>query len=153
MEKPFTNLKSVDNWKDSLARISKPEGLYENELGLVLNVKNNFIKVGLKMGNTIKLNKDDMAILNKSMKENLSVTFKRGDVLILSTKESKKGNIYKLSQIPDVNGGMIVVENSSGRILAMVGGYDSSSEFNGDYSKAYRQPGSAFKPIFSCIGK
>ena len=77
MEKAFTNLKSVDNWKDSLARISKPEGLYENELGLVLNVKNNFIKVGLKNGNTIKLNKDDMAILNKSMKENLSVTFKR----------------------------------------------------------------------------
>ena len=144
--KPFTNLKSVDNWKDSLARISKPEGLYENELGLVLNVKNNFIKVGLKNGNTIKLNKDDMAILNKSMKENLSVTFKRGDVLILSTKESKKGNIYKLSQIPDVNGGMIVVENSSGRILAMVGGYDSSSEFN-RVTQAYRQPGSAFKPI------
>ena len=66
--------------------------------------------------------------------------------MILSTKESKKGNIYKLSQIPDVNGGMIVVENSSGRILAMVGGYDSSSEFN-RVTQAYRQPGSAFKPI------
>ena len=76
-EKPFTNLKSVDNWKDSLARISKPEGLYENELGLVLNVKNNFIKVGLKNGNIIKLNKENMAILDKSMREILSVTFKR----------------------------------------------------------------------------
>ncbi len=144
--KSFTNLESIDNWKDKLAKISKPEGLYENELGLVLNVENDFLKIGLRNGNIIKLNKENMKILKKNQRENLFVTFKKGDILILSKKESKNANLYILSQIPDVNGGMIVVENSSGRILAMVGGYDSSSEFN-RVTQAFRQPGSAFKPI------
>src|SRR5262249_15560201 len=48
---------------------------------------------------------------------------------------------------PAVNGGFIVMDHKSGRVLAMVGGYIyGNSQFN-RVTQAYRQPGSAFKPI------
>jgi len=54
---------------------------------------------------------------------------------------------YLLKQIPAVNGAMVAMEPHSGRVLAMVGGYSYSlSNFN-RATQAYRQPGSAFKPI------
>ena len=41
---------------------------------------------------------------------------------------------------------MVVIENNTGRVLAMVGGYDSSSSFN-RVTQAKRQLGSSFKPF------
>ena len=70
--------------------------------------------------------------------------FKTGDVIILAFND--KLNNYELSQIPKVNGGMVVLENKTGRVLAMVGGYDSSSSFN-RVTQAKRQLGSSFKPF------
>ena len=70
--------------------------------------------------------------------------FRKGDVIVLSFDE--KNNSYQLSQIPKVNGGMVVIENNTGRVLAMVGGYDSSSSFN-RVTQAKRQLGSSFKPF------
>ena len=61
-------------------------------------------------------------------------------------KFDKSSDKYNLSQIPKVNGGLVVLENKTGRILAMVGGYDSSSSFNRS-TQAKRQLGSSFKPI------
>ena len=59
---------------------------------------------------------------------------------------NEKSGKYELSQIPKVNGGMVVIENKTGRVLAMVGGYDSSSSFN-RVTQANRQLGSSFKPF------
>ena len=70
--------------------------------------------------------------------------FKIGDVIVLEFDKTTK--TYNLSQIPKVNGGLVVLENNTGRILAMVGGYDSSSSFNRS-TQAKRQLGSSFKPI------
>ena len=41
---------------------------------------------------------------------------------------------------------MVVIDNQNGRVLAMVGGYDSSSSFNRAI-QAKRQLGSSFKPF------
>ena len=41
---------------------------------------------------------------------------------------------------------MVVIDNFTGRVLAMVGGYDSSSSFN-RVTQAKRQLGSSFKPF------
>ena len=51
---------------------------------------------------------------------NLNTFFKVGDVIVFSF--DKQLNSYKLSQIPKVNGGMVVIDNFTGRVLAMVGG-------------------------------
>src|SRR3546814_15552927 len=68
---------------------------------------------------------------------------KPGDVIPVK----KDGAAYALRQIPEVGGGMVVQDPHTGRVLAMVGGFDSRrSQFN-RASQAQRQPGSAFKPF------
>ena len=54
---------------------------------------------------------------------------------------------YALRQIPAVDGGIVVMDPHTGRVLAMLGGYSfQKSEFN-RATQAMRQPGSSFKPF------
>lgn len=54
---------------------------------------------------------------------------------------------YSLRQIPAVEGGIVAMDPHTGRVLAMVGGFDyGASEYN-RATQAERQPGSAFKPF------
>jgi len=71
-----------------------------------------------------------------------------GYVIFVSKITSGK-NIgkFNVKQLPQVQGGIIVIENETGRILAMQGGYSFlQSEFNRS-TQAMRQSGSAFKPF------
>lgn len=68
-----------------------------------------------------------------------------GDLVFVAPND--KGPGFLLKQIPAVNGALVAMEPTSGRVLAMVGGYSFSlSSFN-RATQAFRQPGSAFKPI------
>lgn len=54
---------------------------------------------------------------------------------------------WSLRQIPEINGSIVALDPHTGRIFAMVGGYDfARSKFN-RVVQAKRQPGSAFKPF------
>jgi penicillin-binding protein 1A len=54
---------------------------------------------------------------------------------------------FRLRQYPEVSGAMVAMDPSTGRVLAMVGGFSfDQSQFN-RATQAYRQPGSSFKPI------
>ena len=54
---------------------------------------------------------------------------------------------YRLRQVPEVSGAMVVMDPWTGRVLAMVGGFSfDQSQFN-RATQAYRQPGSSFKPL------
>ena len=67
-----------------------------------------------------------------------------GDLIFVET--APEGG-YRLRQVPAVNGALVAMDPYSGQVLAMVGGYSFSlSNFN-RATQAYRQPGSAFKPI------
>ena len=56
-------------------------------------------------------------------------------------------NTYALRQIPNVEGGVVVMDTQTGRVLAMSGGWSyGRSQFNRAVQAA-RQPGSAFKPF------
>lgn len=56
-------------------------------------------------------------------------------------------NQWKLMQIPEVEGAIVVMEPHTGRVKALVGGFSfDDSEFD-RASQANRQPGSAFKPF------
>jgi penicillin-binding protein 1A len=75
---------------------------------------------------------------------------KAGDVILvrLQGRDPKTGD-WKLAleQEPEVQGALLCLENGTGYVKAMVGGYDfTTSQFNRAV-QARRQPGSAFKPI------
>ena len=69
---------------------------------------------------------------------------KTGDVIYV---KNLKENIFNLQQLPKVNGGIVVMDPFTGRVLALSGGFSfKQSEFN-RATQAKRQPGSAFKPF------
>jgi penicillin-binding protein 1A len=54
---------------------------------------------------------------------------------------------YSLRQVPNVEGGVVVMDTQTGRVLAMAGGWSyGRSQFNRAVQAA-RQPGSSFKPF------
>jgi penicillin-binding protein 1A len=66
---------------------------------------------------------------------------------ILSLDDARQTVTVSLEQRPQVEGAIILIQNNTGEIKAMVGGYDfNSSEFN-RATQAFRQAGSTFKPI------
>ncbi len=74
-----------------------------------------------------------------------------GDVIYADPLIGKDGATaegqYRLRQLPEVSGAMVVMDPWTGRVLAMVGGFSfDQSQFN-RATQAYRQPGSSFKPI------
>src|SRR5215217_1320843 len=74
-----------------------------------------------------------------------------GDVIYADPLILKDGNRvegqFRLRQLPEVSGAMVVMDPWTGRVLAMVGGFSfDQSQFN-RATQALRQPGSSFKPF------
>ena len=77
-------------------------------------------------------------------KKEFNKLLKPGDVIYV---KNVKENIFNLQQLPKVNGGIVVMDPFTGRVLALSGGFSfKQSEFN-RATQAKRQPGSAFKPF------
>ncbi len=78
------------------------------------------------------------------IKRDFEEFLKTGDIIYV---EKIRDNKFSLRQIPKVNGGIVVMDPYTGRVLALSGGFSfRNSEFN-RASQALRQPGSAFKPF------
>lgn len=67
-----------------------------------------------------------------------------GDIIRLVETESGD---WALSQIPEVEGGLISLSPNDGSILALVGGFDFYKNKFNRITQAKRQPGSGFKPL------
>ena len=87
--------------------------------------------------------------------ENISWTKKEFDNLVeigdvIYVKNINK-NFYDLKQLPTINGGIVVMDPFTGRVVALSGGFSfKKSEFN-RATQASRQPGSAFKPFIYAL--
>lgn len=81
----------------------------------------------------------------------VSQVIETGDIIYVDPLLGKDGKAvdgqYRLRQLPEVSGGMVVMDPWTGRVLAMAGGFSfDQSQFN-RATQAYRQPGSSFKPF------
>ena len=104
----------------------------------VINKFNSEIETTKKLKGIIEYN--DISWTKKEFNE----LFKVGDIIYVKKLDSGK---YSLKQIPEINGGIVVMDPYTGRVLALSGGFSfRNSEFN-RASQALRQPGSAFKPF------
>ena len=74
----------------------------------------------------------------------------KGDVILVKYSLEKVvggQQLFELEQLPEVQGALLSLDNSTGEVLAMVGGYSfEDSEFNRAV-QAERQPGSAYKAV------
>src|ERR1700686_797703 len=81
----------------------------------------------------------------------VSQVLSAGDVIYADPLMAKDGTPvegqYRLRQLPEVSGAMVVMDPWTGRVLAMVGGFLFDQTQLNRATQAYRQPGSSFKPI------
>ncbi|MEO1609724.1 MAG: penicillin-binding protein 1A [Pseudomonadota bacterium] len=164
-------LKQIDiegDWGSELAKIKVPADLRPWELGVVLKVDSKNALVGLQPRRgpdrrlvserqAVQISIKDMEWAGKFQATDKSKGPKPkkpsevlalGDVIYVAPKDAKKRDgAWQLMQVPDVGGGMAVMDPHSGRVLAIVGGFSFSiSQFDRSI-QARRQPGSAFKPL------
>src|SRR5205085_4922510 len=97
------------------------------------------IRVGLADGRILPLAAGRSAMLRD---------LKLHDVVFVRVTEAKgKGTRAELRVRPTVQGAAVVLENKTGRILAMAGGFSYPLSQLNRVSQSQRQPGSALKPL------
>ena len=136
---PILNKKNIIQWNKDLEKYK-----LEKSIGWNLAIIKKINKFSLEIETE---NKKQGIIKYKDMswiKKDLDKTFKLGDIVYV--KKIKK-NLFNLKQVPKANGGIVILNPYTGRVLAMSGGFSFKlSEFN-RATQAQRQPGSAFKPF------
>ena len=142
---PLTNKKNLQNWnKDKSLEKFKLEKSINWELAIVKKINQFLIEIETEKKLKGKINYENISWTKKEFKELIKV----GDIIYV---KKLKNNIYELKQLPKVNGGIIVMDPFTGRVLALSGGFSfKKSEFN-RVSQALRQPGSAFKPFIYAL--
>ncbi len=103
-------------------------------------------------GAEIRIGKDTLPLPNASAAwtgaASAAKILRAGDLVTVTVQKAKDGTFFaSLDQEPREQGAVLIVENSSGAVRAMVGGSDwTQSKFN-RATQALRQAGSAFKPF------
>ena len=139
----LTNKKKHKNWKKELSNFNLEKSL-EWELAIVKRIDKFETVIQTKDNQNGVINFNDIDWTRKNFKQ----LFKKDDIIYV--KKISEGN-YSLKQLPNVNGGIVVMDPYSGRVLALSGGFSfKKSEFN-RASQAKRQPGSAFKPFIYAL--
>ncbi|MEO8153764.1 MAG: PBP1A family penicillin-binding protein [Rhizobacter sp.] len=103
------------------------------------------VVVTLATGEVVHINGDGLkpAQSGLSPRAKRAVRIHRGSVI----RVVQDGNRWALSQWPEVQGALVAIDPSGGRLRALVGGFDfSRNQFN-HVTQAWRQPGSSFKPF------
>ena len=109
-------------------------------------------RAGEKGQTTMKVGLRDGRIMPLVLPENIAPgALKLNDVLFVHVNEATvKGKIEAKAELrvrPKVQGAAIVLENKTGRILAMVGGFSYPQSQLNRTTQALRQPGSSIKPL------
>jgi penicillin-binding protein 1A len=147
------------DWGVKLAEVKALNDVAPWRLAAVLEVNDQSARIGLQPARDQAgyLGKDrDIGILSldgvkwarsggKAVTK-VSQVLNPGDVVYVEPGDKKDGQ-FRLRQVPEVSGAMVVEDPWTGRVLAMVGGFSyDQSQFN-RATQALRQPGSSFKPL------
>ncbi len=137
---PIKNMKNDDNWHINLDKKYKLENSINWEIAIVKEIDQFQTKIETINKSNGLINYNEISWTKKEFKD----LFKIGDLIYVN---KVKDNYYSLKQLPKINGGIVVMDPYTGRVLALSGGFSfKSSEFN-RATQALRQPGSAFKPF------
>ncbi|MGC1696619.1 MAG: transglycosylase domain-containing protein, partial [Pseudolabrys sp.] len=155
---PVTKVDVSGDWGVKLADVKALADVSPWRLAVVLEVGDQSARIGLQPGREPGGNvskERDVGIVPleglKWAKSGGKAVTKVGQVLnpgdVVYVEPAKLAGQFRLRQVPEVSGAMVVEDPWTGRVLAMVGGFSyDQSQFN-RATQALRQPGSSFKPI------
>jgi 1A family penicillin-binding protein len=136
------NRLEIPSWQQALAAARLPLADVHWPAAVVLEMpgaprRSQSIKVGLKDGRIVPLH------VPASTRAHLHVH----DVVYVHLSEDRGPLRAELRVRPQVQGAVVVLENKTGRILALVGGFSYALSQFSRATQAQRQPGSALKPL------
>ena len=136
---PLSNKNYSENWNNDLKKYNL-ENSINWKLAIVKKLNKFSAEIQTEDKHEGKIEFQDISWTKKEFNELLNV----GDIVYVKKIDDK---IYSLKQLPKINGGIVVMDPYTGRVLALSGGFSfKKSEFN-RATQALRQPGSAFKPF------
>lgn len=158
-------------WQDRLKKIRRSLGVPSWELAAVHEVRADGAVIGRKDGSYGFIPFDEMKWarawrererLGPSVKDPAQV-LSVGDVVPVENLDKGLAEVqgfigddglqiapvplFGLRQTPAIDGALVAMDPHTGRVLAMVGGYDYDASQYNRATQAQRQPGSAFKPF------
>ena len=128
---PINKIEMDDQWAQRLASTFIATD-YENwQIAVAIRPTGGGAEIGFPDGTKGRINSVPSAL-------------KAGDIIAVSPQG---GSSFRLENVPEVSGGMVVQNPRNGRVWAMQGGFDDRiSSFN-RATQAERQPGSTIKPF------
>lgn len=144
---PAATIELGDGWEGRLRAAPVGAGMPDWRVAVVLAKDGSGMTLGFSDGTRGRMGNGDATRARDG--QPAWQQLKPGDVIPVARLGS---STYALRQIPAVSGAMVVQEPQTGRVLAMVGGWDiRNSSFN-RATQAMRQPGSSFKPFVYAAG-
>ena len=118
-------------------------------VGIVLQASPAAVLVQLATGEAITLRGEALRWAQPALaaKARAPLAIKRGAIVRLIRQDQRQGPGWTLSQWPQVQAGLVALDPATGRIRALVGGFDFTQQAFNHATQAYRQPGSSFKPF------
>jgi len=131
--------KNINNWTNELKNLRLEKSI-NWDLAVIKKIDKFSVEIETEKKLKGIINYANISWTKKEFKE----LFNIGDVVYV---ENINDNVFALRQLPDANGGIVIMDPFTGRVLALSGGFSfKKSEFN-RATQALRQPGSAFKPF------
>lgn len=158
---PLAQLDPSGDWQKEIAAIEPPDPGTDGAVAMVVAVEDDSASIAFADGASGTIPFEEMSwagpyVVNRRSLEKPSKpadVVAAGDaIFVRPVKRDSKGGSYPdgtfaLAQTPAADGAIVAIDPFTGRVLAMVGGYNAGrSEFNRAV-QAVRQPGSAFKPF------
>jgi penicillin-binding protein 1A len=132
-----------DNWQQALLNTNVGLDYKDWRAAIVTARSSAAIDLGFADGKTGSLPRSGAQMPVRGKGGNAFGAIQVGDIIAVAPD----GSDFALRAIPKISGGFVVEEPSTGRVLAMQGGFDSRIQSFNRATQALRQPGSTIKPI------
>ncbi len=139
---PAASIALGEGWQARLRALNLPVGYESWRAAVILAAEPGRFRLGFTDGSTGIMYAGDAAMARGGVPAHQQL--KPGDVIPVARTGAGS---WALRQIPLISGALVVQEAHTGRVLAMVGGFDSRGSSFNRATQAQRQPGSTFKPF------
>ena len=139
-------------WQALLGKLDPPAGAEDWDMALVLQSGRDAV-IGLLDGRVGRIPLDALRWARPVLSDErlgppprmASDILRPGDVVLVQAHGD--GASWDLRQIPEIDGALVAMDASTGRVLALSGGFSHERSSFDRVSQSLRQPGSTFKPF------
>lgn len=163
---PLARVPADSDWRAAIEAFEPPPGMFDRVVGIVVRTDSKGADLLVQGGRRGYMPLEQMLwarpwaegqTLGPPVRQPSDVV-SPGDIVSLRPETHAPATVngertpyppdtYGLSQIPEIEGGIVALDPHTGRVLAMSGGYDPERSAFNRVTQAWRQPGSAFKPF------